>query len=329
MSCSEFQIIERYFHRTTNTNNNFKYNIETGIGDDCALLNIPENNTLVISTDTMVEGTHFFQDINPADLSYKALAVNLSDLAAMGAEPVWITLSLTLPEVNEHWLASFSNSLFNLLDYYKIQLIGGDTTCGPLSITISIYGLIPVGHAIKRSGAKLGDWIFVTGTLGDSAAGLSLLQQKNNFKNQSIRKILINRHLRPTPRILQGQALRNIANSAIDISDGLLSNIRHILNASHVGARINLESLPLSSILQNNFDLQHILNWALSGGEDYELCFTVPKINRKKLDLSMSNFTIPYTCIGYITSKSNGLTIFNNGKLVNSNYKEFDHFYSK
>ncbi|HBI06342.1 MAG TPA: thiamine-phosphate kinase, partial [Erwinia persicina] len=165
MACGEFELIARYFDRVTSS----RRDVEKGIGDDCALLGVPEKQTLAISTDTLVEGVHFLRDIHPADLGYKALAVNLSDLAAMGADPAWLTLALTLPEINEAWLKDFSDSLFELLDYYDMQLIGGDTTRGPLSMTLGIHGLVPQGRALKRSGARVGDWIYVTGTLGDSA----------------------------------------------------------------------------------------------------------------------------------------------------------------
>ena len=169
MACGEFSLIARYFDRVRTS----RLDVETGIGDDCALLNIPEKQTLAISTDTLVCGRHFLPDIDPADLAYKALAVNVSDLAAMGADPAWLTLALTLPEVDEAWLEAFSDALFEQLNYYDMQLIGGDTTAGPLSMTLAIHGYVPAGRALKRSGAKPGDWIYVTGTPGDSAAGLA------------------------------------------------------------------------------------------------------------------------------------------------------------
>ncbi|MEW5291246.1 MULTISPECIES: thiamine-phosphate kinase [Erwinia] len=325
MACGEFELITRYFDRVTSS----RRDVEKGIGDDCALLTLPEKQTLAISTDTLVEGVHFLRDIHPADLGYKALAVNLSDLAAMGADPAWLTLALTLPSVDEAWLKAFSDSLFELLDYYDMQLIGGDTTRGPLSLTLGIHGLIPQGRALKRSGARPGDWIYVTGTLGDSAAGLALLQHRIKIDDPVVHEALIKRHLRPMPRILQGQALRDLASAAIDISDGLISDVRHILRASGCGARLNLEALPLSEVMKQHFEPDQLLSWALSGGEDYELCFTVPEINRGALDVALGNSGVSFTCVGQIAPQSEGLVLLQNGKPVEINMQGFDHFASQ
>src|SRR5471030_641667 len=174
MASGEFDVINRYFNRFRTA----RQDVQLGIGDDCALLTVGEKQLLAVSTDTLVEGIHFLKTISPADLGYKSLAVNLSDLAAMGADPAWVSLALTLPSVDEAWLAAYSDSLFEQLDYYDMQLIGGDTTRGPLSLTLTIQGLIPTGRALTRSGARIGDWIYVTGTLGDSAAGLAILQDR-------------------------------------------------------------------------------------------------------------------------------------------------------
>ncbi|RWR00646.1 thiamine monophosphate kinase [[Pantoea] beijingensis] len=322
MACGEFELIARYFNRVTSS----RRDVEKGIGDDCALLNVPEKQTLAISTDTLVEGIHFLRDIHPSDLGYKALAVNLSDLAAMGADPAWLTLAITLPEVDEQWLKAFSDSLFELLDYYDMQLIGGDTSRGPRSLTLGIHGLVPTGRALKRSGARVGDWIYVTGTLGDSAAGLALLQHHIKIADPAACEALIKRHLRPMPRILQGQALRDLASSAIDISDGLISDLGHVLKASECGARINLDALPLSSSLSEHIDRPLALRWALSGGEDYELCFTVPEINRGAIDVALGHLGVPFTCIGQIAPESEGVTLLQDGKPVEVNLKGFDHF---
>ncbi|PPI88393.1 thiamine-phosphate kinase [Candidatus Pantoea edessiphila] len=323
MVSSEFELINKYFTSKKKCKCNY---IELGIGDDCALIEFKKNKVLAVSNDTFVANTHFLKNIHPSDLAYKSLSVSLSDLAAMGADPKYITLSITLPKLNNRWLFSFSKNLFKSLDKYNIQLIGGDTTRGPLSLTFNVYGLIPKGFAIKRSGAKINDLIYVTGTLGDSAAGLNLLKKKIKVKNINIYNALVNRHLRPVPRILQGQALRYIASSAIDISDGLISDLGHILDSSNCGAYINLDDIPLSSYLTNNFKLNHILNWALSGGEDYELCFTIPETKRNKLKIALNHIKIPYTCIGKIVHKSKGLVLFRNGKTFKFDKKGFDHF---
>jgi len=322
MACGEFELIARYFDRVTSS----RRDVEKGIGDDCALLSVPEKQTLAISTDTLVSGIHFLADIHPADLGYKALAVNLSDLAAMGADPAWLTLALTLPDTDESWLQSFSDSLFELLDYYDMQLIGGDTTRGPLSMTLGIHGLVPQGRALRRSGARIGDWVYVTGTLGDSAAGLALLLGQITLNDPAAQEVLLKRHLRPVPRILQGQALRDLASAAIDISDGLISDLGHLLKASDCGARINLDALPLSATMMQHFSPEQSVSWALSGGEDYELCFTVPEINRGALDVALGYLGVPFTCIGQIGPQSEGLVLLQNDRAVTFNQKGFDHF---
>ncbi|EOG8644489.1 thiamine-phosphate kinase [Salmonella enterica] len=322
MACGEFSLIARYFDRVRSS----RLDVETGIGDDCALLKIPEKQTLAISTDTLVAGNHFLPDIDPADLAYKALAVNLSDLAAMGADPAWLTLALTLPEVDEPWLEAFSDSLFALLNYYDMQLIGGDTTRGPLSMTLGIHGYIPAGRALKRSGAKPGDWIYVTGTPGDSAAGLAVLQNRLQVSEETDAHYLIQRHLRPTPRILHGQALRDIASAAIDLSDGLISDLGHIVKASGCGARVDVDALPKSDAMMRHVDDGQALRWALSGGEDYELCFTVPELNRGALDVAIGQLGVPFTCIGQMSADIEGLNFVRDGMPVTFDWKGYDHF---
>ncbi|HCL5270768.1 TPA: thiamine-phosphate kinase [Salmonella enterica] len=322
MACGEFSLIARYFDRVRSS----RLDVETGIGDDCALLNIPEKQTLAISTDTLVAGNHFLPDIDPADLAYKALAVNLSDLAAMGADPAWLTLALTLPEVNEAWLGAFSDSLFELLDYYDMQLIGGDTTRGPLSMTLGIHGYVPAGRALKRSGAKPGDWIYITGTPGDSAAGLAVLQKRLLVSEETDARYFIKRHLRPTPRILHGQALRNLASAAIDLSDGLISDLGHIVKASGCGARVDVNALPKSDAMRRHVDAEQALRWALSGGEDYELCFTVPELNRGALDVAIGQLGVPFTCIGQMSADIEGLSFVRDGTPVIFDWKGYDHF---
>ncbi|UUE10974.1 thiamine-phosphate kinase [Dickeya zeae] len=322
MAQGEFDVIARYFNRAGYS----RRGVELGIGDDCALLNIPDKQLLAVSTDTLVSGIHFLPDIDPADLAYKSLAVNLSDLAAMGADPAFVSLALTLPGIDTDWLAAYSDSLFEQLSYYDMQLIGGDTTRGPLSMTLTIQGLVPAGRALKRSGARIGDWIYVTGTLGDSAAGLAILQHSLQVPDADDRQWLLQRHLRPQPRILQGQALRDLASAAIDLSDGLASDLGHILKASDCGARINLEALPYSDALLRHADPEQAMRWALAGGEDYELCFTVPELNRGALEVAIGHLGASYTCIGQIGPASEGMSFLHSGQPVDVNLKGYDHF---
>ncbi|MCG8707138.1 thiamine-phosphate kinase [Brenneria sp. 4F2] len=318
----EFDLIARYFNRVGSS----RRDVALGIGDDCALLSVAEKQLLAVSTDTLVSGIHFLPNIEPADLGYKSLAVNLSDLAAMGADPAWLSLAITLPETNSDWLSKYSDSLFELLDYYGMQLIGGDTTRGPLSLTLTIYGLVPAGRALTRRGARVGDWVYVTGSLGDSAAGLAILQNQLSIDDDAARQALIQRHLRPQPRILQGQALRDLASSAIDISDGLISDLQHILKSSECGARINLDAIPQSHWIRDRVDADRALRWALSGGEDYELCFTVPEINRGALDIALGHLGADYTCIGQIAPSSEGLRFFRGEQEIALSWKGYDHF---
>lgn len=322
MPCGEFSLIKQYF-----TSQPVKRkDVSTGIGDDCAILTVPEKQQVAISTDTLVSGIHFLPTISPEDLAYKALVVNISDLAAVGADPAWASLALTLPKVDNDWLEAFSRSLFALAEYYSIQLIGGDTTKGPLSLTITIQGLVPQGMALLRSGAKIGDWIYVTGFLGDSAAGLAVLQNRLQPSQPESRDYFITRHLRPQPRLLQGQALRSLASAAIDISDGLISDLNHILTASGCGARINLDALPYSTAMKSQVSKEQAEIWALSGGEDYELCFTVPEINRGALDIALAHTGADFHCIGQIMPIAEGIRYLREGKEVHPNLKGFDHF---
>ena len=287
---------------------------------------MPEKQLVAVSTDTLVAGIHFLPDIDPADLGYKALAVNLSDLAAMGADPASALAGTDPAGGGRAPLKAFSDSLFDQLNYYGMQLIGGDTTRGPLSMTLTIQGLIPAGRALTRSGARIGDWIYVTGTLGDSAAGLAILQDRPAVTDAAARDYLVARHLRPQPRVLQGQALRDLASSAIDISDGLISDLKHILKASDCGARIVLDELPMSQALSSHADAEQALRWALAGGEDYELCFTVPEINRGALEVALSHLGADYTCIGQIGPLSEGIRYYRNDEAVELDWIGFDHF---
>lgn len=321
MSRSEFAIIESYFadmgpgrHDTLLT-----------IGDDCALLKPAADKAIAVSMDTLVAGVHFFEDVSPAKLGHKALAVNLSDLAAMGATPAWFTLALTLPELNEPWLDDFAAGLSALAREHQIQLVGGDTTQGPLSITIQVHGLVDPGKAFRRSAAKPGDWIFVSGTLGD--AGIALQNKLGNLPALNLTaqdwQFLNNRLECPTPRNDLASKLLGPVKSAIDISDGLLADLQHLLDASRVGAEIDLSALPLSSALQKlpgNTAYQQ----ALTAGDDYELCFTAPTEHAPQL---AEEFAGEITCIGKIND-SGKLTLrgLDNELGLSINRAGYDHF---
>lgn len=317
----EFDLIKRYFSRKSLQNE-----VILSVGDDCAITSIPSGYQLAITTDTLVEGTHFLPSISPADLAYKSVAVNLSDLAAMGATPTWMSLALTLPEIKEAWLAEFSQSLFAILDRYGVSLIGGDTTKGPLSITLTAQGFLPKNQGLFRHQAKVGDWIFVSGFLGDSAAGLDLLLQNRKIENESDR-YFIQRHLHPTPRVELGLALRSFSCCALDISDGLLADLEHILERSQVGAEIYLENLPLSHYLCTQYEQTQAEKFALTGGEDYELCFTVSEEKREEMEQVLRSQGIKVTRIGQILPATSGLNLLKNGKkMALPTHIGFDHF---
>ncbi len=260
----EFELIRRFFDRQKNM-----AGVSTGIGDDGAVLTPNSNQQQVQVIDTLVEGVHFPRDTSPADIAYRAVVVNLSDIAAMGGRPRWMTLALTLSDASEPWVDSFARGLFAAADEYGVALVGGDTTSGPIvTVTVTITGDVETGAALLRSGARTGDAIYVTGTLGDAAAGLKLLQRGTPDK------ILLQRFLRPTPRIDTGRALVGKATAAIDISDGLVGDIKKLLTASNVGGEIDLENLPLSDSLREHFEPDEQRHLALTGGDDYELCIT-------------------------------------------------------
>lgn len=299
MSLTEFEIIEQYFRQHVVTHPH----VILGIGDDAAILKVPSDQELVISTDTLVENIHFPENMSPQDIGYRSLAVNLSDMAAMGADPKWFTLALTLPTANETWLKSFSAGLFQLANEYKLALIGGDITRGPLTITIQIHGFTGQGMAILRSGARPDDLIYVTGNLGAAGIALDCMNHKIEV-TPAVNERALAGYLKPSPRVAAGLALRGLASSAIDISDGLLADLAHILAASETGATIRIEDLPLFPVA-NEIDRQEIVRYALSSGDDYELCFTVPPQCREEMQRHLDNIC-PVTCIGEITD-SNGL----------------------
>ncbi len=305
----EFDLINTFFNRRP----------EQGIGDDCAVFTPTAGMQLCISSDMLVEGRHFFPDVNSEALGHKALAVNLSDLAACGATPRAFTLALALPEVNEAWLAGFSRGLFALADLHNCTLIGGDTTKGPLNICITVFGEVPAGKAMLRSGAKVGDDIYVSGTdidhVGQARLALEIL--RGNIKTDSTALESVRHRLeRPTPRVNLGVALRGVATSCIDISDGLLGDLGHILKASDVGASVQTDWIKGS------------LEFALAGGDDYELLFTAPPSQKNALQALSSKASTRVTCIGQV-SRELGLRVQDEAGLpIGKSFSSFDHFSS-
>jgi thiamine-monophosphate kinase len=315
MSSSEFSIIDEFFTR----NSLQGVPPELGIGDDCAILDVPNDKLLAVSTDTLVEGVHFLPDSDPYRLGRKVLAVNLSDLAAMGATPAWVSLAVTLPSIDNAWLAQFSKGFFELANQYKVHLIGGDTTQGPLAITVTVMGLLPKGRRLIRSGAQVGDSIYVSGTIGN--AGLGLLKAQSEEVNVNDADVAA--YLSPQPRVELGRQLLAVASSCIDISDGLSADLNHILSASGIGATIIHETLPLSNSVREHMASMDDDLWPYSTGDDYELCFTVPSSVVNDIESILSAHAI--TKIGVIEQQV-GLRIQQpNGKRVRLN-KGYEHF---
>lgn len=324
MASSEFSLIKQYFSRQQVQ----RQDVDLAIGDDCALVQAPVNSQIAISTDSLVAGTHFLADADPKKVAYKALASNISDLAAMGATPSWVSLALTMPKPDEAWLEQFCDGFFELADRHQIQLIGGDTTKGPLSITLTIQGMVPQGKALLRSGAKAGDWLFVTGNLGDSAAGLEVILGERH-SGSTLEKTLENRHYFSEPRVLAGQALRGLASSALDISDGLIADLGHILESSNVSAAIDVNKLPLSAeLLDFCHDKETAQQVALSSGEEYELCFTVPEENKQYIESALAHTDTKVTCIGQIQA-GKGITLRDGDTELDWHLSGFDHFRSE
>jgi thiamine-monophosphate kinase len=310
MSLSEFGLIQRFFAQQPlkNPHNHL------GIGDDCALLEIPPGYQLAVTTDTMVENVHFFAGANPRQLGHKLLAVNLSDLASMGAEPFAVTLALTLPKVDENWLAEFSQGFLALAERYNVDLIGGDTTKGHLTLTVQALGLVPKNSAMQRSAAKVGDLIYVSGCLGDAGLGLKIEQGYHCANPESA----LTQFHQPLPCVEQGLALRGIANACIDISDGLVADLGHILEKSAVGATITIDSLPLSAAVKTYIAESGDWQLPLTAGDDYQLCFTISP--EKVADL-----TIECWQIGVIESQT-GLRILRSGQIEILEVQGFEHF---
>ncbi len=316
----EFELIARYFSSTAAAGG-----VLLGVGDDCALLAADPAMELAVSTDTLVADVHFFSGTDPRNLGHKALAVNLSDLAAMGAVPRWFTLALTLPAVDAAFLEGFAGGLLELAAGAGIALVGGDTTRGPLAMTLTVIGEVPRGQALRRSGARAGDDIWVSGTLGDAALGLALLRKEISLP-PALSAAAIAHLERPTPRVALGIALREIASSAIDVSDGLAADLRHICERSAVGARLEATALPLSAALRAVPDAALQMRWALAGGDDYELCFCAAPQRRAAIAALAAELALPLSHIGTIGAGS-GVEVFAaNGAPVALAHSGYDHF---
>ena len=350
---SEFNLIEKYFTRPAPQ-------ADLGVGDDAALIRVGAGMQLAVSSDMLVAGTHFFHDAAPYDIGWKALAVNISDVAAMGAQSKWATLAIALPQIlpspsqgegqdggarhvthtatstptpalplkeggsiSEAWLAEFSRGFFACADAFNVDLIGGDTTKGPLNISVTIMGEVPIGTALRRDCAQVGDDIWVSGQLGSAALGLAHLQGKITLKNEL--GICLKALNTPTPRAALGLALRGIATSCIDISDGLLADLGHILNASNCGAKIDLEKIPCINLLKNNLDNSEFQTYILAGGDDYELCFTASPSKREEINALSKQLKLPITCIGS-TRIDIGLQADYQNKPIKLLKQGFDHF---
>ena len=322
---TEFDLIARYFTRPVRK-------AALGVGDDCALLAPAPGMQLAISSDILVEGRHFFADVDPEALGHKALAVNLSDLAACGAKPLAFTLALSLPRVDEAWLAGFSRGLLALADAHGCELVGGDTTQGPLNICITVFGEVPTGQALLRSGARPGDDIYVSGTLGDARLALEALLGHIHLPDELLAQAR-QRLERPTPRVALGLALRGIASSAMDVSDGLLGDLGHILRASGVGADIDADETSkliaaraLFTSATARFDMELLRQCTLAGGDDYELAFTAPPALREAVAGAAATAATPVARIGRISAEP-GLRLADaQGRPLAGRYASFDHF---
>jgi thiamine-monophosphate kinase len=315
---SEFDLISRHFTRPA-------ANAVLGVGDDCALVDVTNGMDLTVSTDTMVSGTHFFPDVDPEHLGHKALAVNLSDIAAMGAMPYWAMLALTVPNIDHQWLAAFAKGFFDLAAEYNVSLIGGDTTRGPLTLTVTIMGEVPAGAALRRSGAKAGNDVWVSGTVGDAALAVAHRHGKLVLTESDYHEAVM-RLYEPTPRVALGQALRGMATAAIDISDGLLADLGHICRLSGVGATVELTSIPVSAIGAKHFGNDAGRTAIVAGGDDYELCFTAPANSRESIADLTDILGVPLTRIGLI-KRGKGVSLLGpDGKAVKIDGRGYDHF---
>ncbi|KPV95435.1 MAG: thiamine-phosphate kinase [Pseudoalteromonas spongiae] len=317
----EFELISHFFKGRGVA----RKDVSLSIGDDAALINVPENCQLAVTTDTLVEGVHFFKDIDPKALGYRALAVNLSDLAAMGAEPAWISVALTLPNAETKWLEQFTQGMHEIAEYYNVQIVGGDTTQGPLTISICAKGFVPNGSALTRSGAKNGDWVFVTGSLGDAGLAIDSKYGKVSLTEQQFANA--NKAFDyPTPQVAAGQMLRGKATSCIDISDGLIADLGHICQMSGVGAKLFAENIPLAATIKDVLPLESALNYALTYGDEYQLLFTLPEERRTTVEMTLKQYGVALSCIGQINNNVGKVELTLEGKPLTLTQCGFEHF---
>ncbi len=318
MALGEFDLIRRFFSRPT------AQTLLPG-GDDAALLQPAQGMQLAVSTDMLVAGRHFFPNTDPYRLGWKTLAVNLSDLAAMGARPRWATLSLALPEVNESWLAAFAAGFYALAEQYGVDLVGGDTTRGPLTLCVQIMGEVTPGCALQRNRAKPGELIWLSGSIGMAALGLQHLLGRLDLADQQLAAACRQKLEQPEPRVALGLALQGRLQCGMDVSDGLLGDLGHILDASAVGAHIDLEALPVPASLAARLREPLIRQSILSGGDDYELLFTAPASLSEDLQQLSRQLSVPLTCIGRVTDKP-GLQLCEQGRCQPVSPAGYDHF---
>ena len=316
MSIGEFELIKRFFNRPA-----LRFDVVEGIGDDCALLRPQSGKCLATTVDTLVEGVHFLPGTSPESIGHKALAVNLSDLAAMGATPTWITLALTLPKADEQWLSAFAFGFRTLADQYGVELVGGDTTRGPLSVTVQATGMVDEVGALRRSAARWGDGIYLTGDLG--LAGLGLQIVLGNTTQQSPEAVA--KLERPQPRVSAGMSLAGFANACIDISDGLAADLGHILTASGVGATLEWSALPLPATVRQYIEAEGDVWMPLRAGDDYELCFTVSPEREEELPGRMAEFGCSCVRIGRIEQQL-GLRLSKDGCIYDLATLGYQHF---
>ncbi len=316
----EFEIIQRYLAFDSGN----RKDVITGIGDDCALLRVPRGQRLAVSMDTLIGGVHFLADSPARDIAHKAVAVNLSDLSAAGAEPAWLTLSLSMPEFNEKWLQDFHIGLKNIVEFFGVQIVGGDTCKGPMSITIQAHGFVPENVFHRRSGAKAGDLICVTGDIGDAALGLKVAQKELELETLHAESLL-RKYFTPNPRIAAGIALRGKASAVIDISDGLLADVNHISQQSGVGALIRWEKVPLSPAARQVTNEKMLQQSVLTGGDDYELCFTIDEDDFESTFHALETVGTACIPIGRLTGKP-GVRVLHNKQELELESLGYQHF---